>query len=273
MIDMHKFSMSDSDFSRLEEFMSQNYGINLKGKKQLAITRLAHPLSQLGFNSFTEFLDHFFATKSQQDLELVINKLTTNYTFFMRENQHFSFFQNELLPLLAQKHKDDRVLSIWSAGCSSGEEAYNLSMCIKDFFGSAASRWDTRILATDISVQALTKAKSGVFDKPENMPQQWFERYFAPVKDTNQYIVTPEIRNNVIFRHANLMDNISFRKKFDVIFCRNVMIYFDGDTREALVEKFYNALSPGGYLFISHSESIKKNTYFKLISPAVYQRL
>ena len=207
------------------------------------------------------------------DIELVINKLTTNYTFFMREKDHFSYFQNHVLPDLVKRHQHDHVLSIWSAGCSSGEEPYTLSIYLKEFFRSEAPQWDTRILATDISPQALAKARMGLYKKPADMPPEWIRRYFTFDKSTNLYCVAPCIKDNVIFRTFNLMDPITFRLKFDVIFCRNVMIYFNSDTRDALIHRFYNAMSPNSYLFISHSESLGQTPLYRLISPAVYRKV
>ena len=163
-------------------------------------------------------------------------------------------------------------MSIWSAGCSSGEEPYNLSIYIKEFLGPRASQWDTRILATDISQKALASAKKGVYELPDTVPGHWKKRYFVPVKGTGQFMVAPEIKNNVIFQTFNLMDPIKFRLKFDVIFCRNVMIYFDQPTKDALVRRFYDATVPGGYLMISHSENLGKDNPYQTVAPSTFQK-
>lgn len=269
----HNLTITDADFQRLVQFMQKNYGIDLSKKKQLITSRLSQSLKTRGYRDFKSFLEHLFTTKDPQDLELVLNKLTTNYTYFLREKDHFTFFQNTVLPELAQRHQRDKVLAIWSAGCSSGEEPYTLSIYLKEFFGSQASQWDTRILATDISQQAMAKAKAGVYQPPADMPNEWLRRYFIHnPKGGTQYTVAPVIRNNVIFRTFNLMDPISFRLKFDVIFCRNVMIYFDQSTRDALVRRFYDAMTPNGYLFISHSESLGQTPLFRMVAPAVYRK-
>jgi chemotaxis protein methyltransferase CheR len=203
----------------------------------------------------------------------VLNRLTTNYTFFMREQEHFNFFTGTMLPELVRRHQRDKVLAIWSAGCSSGEEPYNISMCIKDFLGPQANQWDTRVLATDISQKALASAKRGIYELPDTIPPNWKKRYFVPAgKGASQYMVAPEIRNNVIFQTFNLMDPIKFRVKFDVIFCRNVMIYFDQPTKDALVRRFYDATVPGGYLLISHSENLSKDTPYKTVAPSTFQK-
>ena len=265
-------SVSDADFQRMVRFIQDNYGIDLSKKKQLITSRLSHSLRERGYPDFSAFLDHLLKKQDPADLELVLNKLTTNYTFFMREPDHFTFFRDVILPELSRRHQKDRVLSIWSAGCSSGEEPYTLSIYLKEFFGPQASQWDTRILATDISQQALSKAMAGVYQPPADMPDAWLKRYFQREGTGGLYRVSQPIRDNVIFRSFNLMEPIRFRLKFDVIFCRNVMIYFDQATRDALVRRFYDAMNPGAYLFISHSESLNQNPLFQTVAPAVYRK-
>lgn len=266
----HDLEISDADFARIVNFMQKEYGMDLSKKRQLISSRLSHSLRERGYRDFHSFVDHLLSKKDDSEVELIINKLTTNYTFFLREKDHFTYLQNTILPELVRRHKNDRVLSIWSAGCSSGEEPYTISMCLKEFFGKEASAWDTRVLATDISPQALAKARAGVYKKPADMPPEWLHRYFTEDKATGQYAVVPAIKNNVIFRSFNLMDPIQFRLKFDVIFCRNVMIYFNAETRDALVSRFHSAMLPASYLFISHSESLGQNPLFRMTAPAVY---
>ena len=268
----HDLTISDTDFQRLVQFMQKNYGMDLSKKRQLISSRLSNSLKERGYADFRSFLDHLFRTKDSDDLELVLDKLTTNYTFFLREKDHFTYLQEHILPELVQKHQRDKILSIWSAGCSSGEEPYTLSIYLKEFFGAHASQWDTRVLATDISHQALAKAQAGVYQVPADMPEAWLRRYFTRDPSTGLYTVSQDIRKNVIFRPFNLMDPIRFRLKFDVIFCRNVMIYFNQATRDALVQRFYDAMYPGGYFFISHSESLNQNPLFQAVAPAVYRK-
>ena len=128
------------------------------------------------------------------------------------------------------------------------------------------------MLATDISQQAMAKATAGLYHVPADMPNDWLRRYFTFDKSTGLYSVGPAIRKNVIFRPFNLMDPIQFRLKFDVIFCRNVMIYFNQETRDGLVKRFYDAMYPNGYLFVSHSESLGQDPKFRLVSPSIYQK-
>ena len=268
----HDITISDADFQRMVQFIHKEYGIDLSKKRQLISSRLSNALKERGYTDFHSFVEHLFHSKDPAELELVLNKLTTNYTFFLREKEHFSFFEQTVLPELERKHQRDRVLSIWSAGCSSGEEPYTLSIYLKEYFGPNARHWDTRVLATDISQQALSKAQAGRYQIPADMPDAWLRKYFKKDGATGQYEVSQELRGNVIFRTFNLMEPIRFRLKFDVIFCRNVMIYFDQPTRDALVRRFWEAMNPGGYLFISHSESLGQTPLFQLTAPSIYRK-
>lgn len=263
--------ISDKDFCRLVDFIKSKYGITLAEKRQLVTSRLSSMLSDQGYTNFSDFVTNLLKEKNPQKIEQLLNRLTTNYTFFMRETEHFEFFSKVVLPDLVRKHQSKKVMAIWSAGCSSGEEPYNLSMYIKDFLGPQAGLWDTRILATDISQKALATAKKGIYELPDTIPDSWRKRYFKKVEG-NHYAVSPEIRNNVIFQTFNLMDPIRFRVKFDVIFCRNVMIYFDQPTKDALVRRFYDATVPGGYLMISHSENLSKDAPYVTVAPSTFQK-
>ena len=265
-------NISDSDFQRLARFIHGQYGIDLSQKRQLVTSRLSSLVTQKGYDSFTPFLDNLLNNRPAADIELVLNRLTTNYTFFMREQEHFNFFQRVVLPELVRRHQRNKVLAIWSAGCSSGEEPYNISIYIKEFLGSQPPQWDTRVLATDISQKVLASAKKGGYELPDTIPPNWKKRYFVPTSNPNQFAVAPEIKNNVIFQTFNLMDPIKFRLKFDVIFCRNVMIYFDQPTKDALVRRFYDATVPGGYLMIGHSENLGKDAPYQTVAPSTFQK-
>ncbi len=265
-------NISNEDFNKLVKFIHGQYGIDLSQKRQLVTSRLSSLLTQKGYTDFGSFVSDLIRRQDPADLELVLNRLTTNYTFFMREQEHFDFFQNTILPDLVKRHQKDKVLAIWSAGCSSGEEPYNISIYIKEFLGVQANQWDTRVLATDISQKALAAAKRGVYELPDTLPPAWRKKYFRPVPGGKQYMVAPIIRDNVIFQTFNLMDPIRFRLKFDVIFCRNVMIYFDQPTKDALMRRFYDALVPGGYFMISHSENLSKDSPFTTVAPSTFQK-
>ena len=265
--------LSDADFQRLVTFMRDRYGINLSQKRLLINSRLSAALQAKGYTDFTKFVHELLSGKDAAQVEFIVNKLTTNYTYFMREKEHFAFFNEVILPDLIKRNERKKVLSIWSAGCSTGEEPYTISMCIKDFLGPQAGLWDTRVLATDISPRVLSEAADPSYEMPTDIPPEWSRRYFRKRTDgSGLYTVTPEIRHNVIFRVFNLMEPIHFRIKFDVIFCRNVMIYFDQETKDALVQRFYHATNQGGYLLIGHSENISKNSPYRMLRPATFRR-
>ena len=267
--------MNDREFCEIVEYIRDNYGINLEKKQVLIECRMARELEKRGLTSFAQYMEQMRKDRTGEMAGEMVNRLTTNYTYFMREKEHFDFLQKQILPELANKHSRDRSIAIWSAGCSSGEEPYNISMYLKEFFSALPGSWDTRILATDISQRVLDSAMDPRYslESLKELPPSWQERYFVPIGDKT-YTVSDALRKNVIFRSFNLMDPIHFRKKFDLIFCRNVMIYFDRPTKAALVRRFYDATAPGGYLFIGHSESLDKESCpFSYIEPAIYRKI
>ena len=264
-------TITDADFTRLVKFVQGNYGIDLSQKKQLITGRLSTSIKQRGYTSFTDFVNQVIQTKDNDLITLLLDKLTTNYTFFMREKEHLDLFCQKIIPDIVQRHQRDKTLAIWSAGCSTGEEPYNITMFLFDYLGAQASQWDTRLLATDISNRAMTAAKKGVYELPDTIPPDWKKKYFVP-QAAGQYQVAPKVRDNVIFQPFNLMDPIHFRRKFDVIFCRNVMIYFDQPTKDALVQRFYDATVPGGYLLISKSENLSANSPYRRLAPSTFQK-
>ena len=264
-------TITDNDFNRLVKFVQSNYGIDLSQKRQLITGRLSTALKQRGYTTFTDFVNHVLQTKDNDLIALLLDKLTTNYTFFMREKEHLDLFCRQIIPDIVRRHQRDKTLAIWSAGCSTGEEPYNITMFLLDYLGPQASQWDTRLLATDISNRAMTAAKKGVYELPDTIPPEWKKKYFVP-QAGGQYQVAPKVRDNVIFQPFNLMDPIRFRRKFDVIFCRNVMIYFDQPTKDALVRRFYDATVPGGYLLISKSENLSADMPYKRLAPSTFQK-
>ncbi len=266
--------ITDYDFQRLANYVKKFYGIDLLKKKQLVSGRLSNTVIASGMKDFGEYVDSIVKEGRNSDIQAMLNRLTTNYTYFMREKDHFDYFKNVILPYLI-KTKKNKVLSIWSAGCSSGEEPYTISMIIKEYLGTSAGAWDTRVLATDISYDALRSAYHAVYDEKalSALPKQWQKKYFCPTSAKGIYSVSKELKSNVIFREFNLMEPIRFKIKFDVIFCRNVMIYFDQQTKDALVGRFFQATNPGGYLLIGHSESLnKEHLPYAYIQPAIYRK-
>ena len=266
-------NISEEEFKQLAGFVKTHFGINLvHEKKSLVVGRLFKVLVQNNFESFSEYFDYIISDTTGIAVVTLLNKITTNHTFFMREAEHFNYFKNKVLPHLSARVRD-KDLRVWSAGCSTGEEPYTLTMIMDEYFGVEKEIWNTKILATDISTNVLETAKKGEYldEQIEMMPKQWKIRYFRKI-DNKKYILIDEIRNEVIYRRFNLMDKtFPFKKKFHAIFCRNVMIYFDIKTKQELVNKFYDFTEPGGYLFIGHSESLNQiKTDFKYVMPAVY---
>ena len=264
--------MTDAEFADLTGFVKQKYGIDLTKKRVLIESRLSFELNQRGFTSFRQYLDSVKEDQSGNEMTTMLNKLTTNLSFFMREQEHFTFMEQELIPYFLKTRKNNEF-RIWSAGCSSGQEAYNIAMVLAQYFGARKGNWDTTILATDISMKVLTKAQKGIYTEQElsGLPPAWRTKYLVPRAD-GTFQICDKIRREVVFRPGNLMEPFHFKRPFDLIFCRNVMIYFDGPTKDSIINKFYNATSEGGFLFIGHSESIGNNSRYQYVKPAIYQR-
>ncbi len=264
----------DKEFEWLVGYLRKHYGINLIKKRTLIESRLNGHLTAKGFYDYESFLQHVMSDKTGKEINDIINRLTTNYSYFMREWEHFECFKVRILPEL-EKTATDRDLRLWSAGCSTGQEPYTLAMLNADHFGDKKQEWDTKILATDISLKALDSARKGCYDTEclNNMPAAWMSRYIDRHHD-GMCEIKKEIRKEVIFRQFNLLEEVfPFKKKFHVIFCRNVMIYFDSQTKKKLVEKFYEATANGGYLFVGQSETLDKSKIrFKSIMPSVYRK-
>ncbi len=267
--------ITEKEFVELTTYIKQQYGIHMKEEKRtLLIGRLQQLLVQKNFASFTEFLEHVKSDKTGHALVDLADKITTNHTFFMRETDHFQFFQTHVLPELTARLKE-KDIRIWSAGCSSGQEPYTLAMILSDYFGKDKIWWNSQILATDISTRSLQTAAAGEYpiEQIQTLPAKWRENY-VKVKSTTTSVICDKLKGEVIYRKFNLMEPVfPFKKKFHVIFCRNVMIYFDNPTKEALVDKFWDQLEYGGYLFIGHAESLNRDkTAFRYIMPAVYRK-
>ncbi|XEC96378.1 protein-glutamate O-methyltransferase CheR [Paenibacillus tarimensis] len=263
------------EFNRLSGFIERYFGIHLSDKKrELIVGRLHQVLSRKGFSTFSEYYEYIIRDRSGAAVAELVDKISTNHTFFMREADHFRFFGQTVLPELAAS-VSSKDLRIWSAGCSSGEEPYTLAMIISDFFGESKPMWDTKILATDLSGAVLRKAESGIYsnEQLEVLPGHWKKRYLRKL-DAETSIVADKIRQEVIFRRFNLMETVfPFKKPLHVIFCRNVMIYFEHAVKMALLRKFYDHLAPGGYLFIGHSESFPRDQLkLNYVMPAVYRK-
>lgn len=276
---MENIKLQDDEFRLISQLLYQRCGIYLTDQKRaLVVERLQKTLRAGLFPSFKAYYSHVISDPSGKALLQMVDKLTTNHTFFFRETEHFDFLRLRVFPELmrALKSSDSRKIRIWSAGCSSGEEAYTAAMVINDILGDDLAGWDVGILATDISVSALEKAQSGIYknDQLAHIPPQYRLRYFKPA-GKGAWSVLPGIRDMILFRRLNLMnESYPFKGLFNVIFCRNVMIYFDSATQQRLINRLHQYTEPSGYLFVGHSESLSQyRSLYKYIQPAVYRKI
>ena len=228
-----------------------------------------------GYQSYSEYIRAVEMNPAGSEAMNLVNVLTTNHTYFMREFIHFEYLQRCVLPWIKTIQENrGKDVRIWSAASSTGEEPYTIQMVLSDFF-NLDKAWDTQILATDISTKVLEKAKSGIYlaEQLQPVPETWKRRYFKAI-NPEEYQIKDEIRRKIIFRTFNLMDEIPFKGKFHVVFLRNVMIYFEEETKRQLLERIYQHMADGGYLFIGTTESIDKTaTQFQYIQPSIYRKI
>lgn len=269
-----EYRLSDEDFQRIVVYAKNHYGIELGQKRVIVEGRLKNYLAVHGYGSYAEYINAVIADEQGREAKSLVNLLTTNHTFFMREFEHFEYMREIVLPQLRKKEEKTRDLRIWCAAASSGEEPYTIAMILMDFFGLEHHEWDTTVLATDISTKVLEKAYRGVYADEQllNLPETWRKRYFSKYDDGHS-IVKENLKKQVLFRQFNLMNPLPFRKKLHVVFLRNVMIYFDEDTKNQLVERIYDFMEPGGYLFIGTTETLdKSSTRFQYVKPSIYRK-
>lgn len=266
--------MKDDEFFRIATYMKQNYGIDLGQKKVIMNGRLENYIKRGGWGSFHDFMDELQKDKTGKFEKELVNMLTTNYTYFMREFEHFEFFKREVLPWAKKKAERTKDLRVWCGAASTGEEPYMIAMALRDFFGLEFGSWDTTVLATDVSTKALREALNGVYEEEalSEMPQQW-KRHFFKDMGNGRFAVTQELKQEVLFRQFNLMSPFPFKKKMHTVFLRNVMIYFDAQTKKELLQKVYDCLEPGGYLFIGMTETLDRNQIpFQIIQPSIFRK-
>ncbi len=270
--------VTDEEFKLIRDLIYKNIGINLtEEKRSLVNGRLQKILRKLNLKTFKEYYDFLINDKSGEALSELANVISTNHTFFGREIDHFEYFVDVVLPEIEERAKKTNSydIRIWSAGCSSGEEPYTLVMLMMEYFGKDYYKWQAGVLATDISLTVLEKAKRGIYpdERVQPLPDIFKQKYFKHLP-SGEWGIIDTVKREVTYRRFNLMnETFPFKKPFDVIFCRNVMIYFDNPTREKLVDKFYKFTSYNGYLFIGHSETLSRTaTKYKYIKPAVYKK-
>jgi chemotaxis protein methyltransferase CheR len=264
--------LTPGQFAQISRLLYRVCGIALRpGKESLVRARLTKRIAALGLESFDAYLAYLDRDASGRELVTMIDVLTTNKTSFFREVQHFDYLRQRIVPHLRMVRQP---LRFWSAGCSSGEEPYTLAIVFCEEFPDVDRR-DIRILATDISTRILAVARQAVYEQEtlRDLPSKILQRYFTLVRQEPipVYQVKEPVRAMVRLARLNLMEKWPMVGPFEVIFCRNVMIYFDKRTQEWLVQRFWDLLAPGGYLFIGHSESLTAGTHaFRYVQPAIY---
>ncbi|MBQ7955456.1 MAG: protein-glutamate O-methyltransferase CheR [Lachnospiraceae bacterium] len=267
--------MTDQEFLRIYRFLKGKYGIDMERKKEIVQGRLENYIHAHGFENYSEYMNAVETDITGRLEKDMVNILSTNHTFFMREFEHFDYLRQVVLPWLKTKEEQKKDLCIWCGAASTGQEPYTLAMLLKDFFGLEHNQWDTKVLATDIATDAIRTAVEGIYHKEqiESLPEHWKRRYFKSIGDGEHYQVTKELKDEVIFRQFNLMDPFPFKRKMHIVFLRNVMIYFDKETKRELIQKVYDAMEPGGYLFTGRTETIDRgSTPFTLIQPSIFRK-
>jgi chemotaxis protein methyltransferase CheR len=280
-------NFSEKQFRRLCDLVYQHCGITLHdGKQELVRARVARQLRNRPNVSAASYLDEVMANPGGEEFAGLIDALSTNLTSFFREPAHFTFMTERLVPEIIQakrKQRNNRIRA-WSAACSTGEEPYSIAITLAEALAGTGS-WDAKLLATDISRNVLKTAVRGVYDEGRirGVDPALRGKYFAPVErsaarrsvetSSQSFAVIREIRSQVIFNYLNLIETWPFTGPFDFIFCRNVMIYFDKQTQEKLVNRFWGCLEKGGVLFTGHSESLTGISHrFKYVQPTIYRK-
>ncbi|HEX4024594.1 MAG TPA: protein-glutamate O-methyltransferase CheR [Steroidobacteraceae bacterium] len=271
---LREYEFSDEDFQRVRRLVREQIGISLaESKRELVYGRLSRRLRALGLNDFHTYLKHI-EDQNTDELQQLCNAITTNLTAFFRERHHFDFLAGELLPALERNNADSRRIRIWSAGCSTGEEAYSIAMVVLEKLGHLRD-WDIRILATDVDTAVLKQARRGVYsgERLEKVDSERLLRWFTRIGDTNHYRVCPEVKQLVAFKFLNMVGNWPMRGPFDIIFCRNVVIYFDRDTQREIISRMASLQGAGDHLVLGHSESLLDvSTQYRLANQTIYRR-
>lgn len=268
--------LSKQDFERLSTFIYGQYGIKMPEAKQIMLqSRLQKRLRALKMPSFTQYIDYVFSPAGSEEVVHMMDMVSTNKTDFFRESQHFDFLTQTVLPEFYELNRRS-FIKCWSAGCSSGEEPYTLAMVFAEFAATHPG-FDFSILGSDLSTVVLQKAVTAIYpeERVDIIPLELKKKYLLKSKDRTKPTVriTPELRAKASFMRLNFMDNsYNAPDNFDIIFCRNVLIYFDRQTQEAVINKLCRHLKPNGYFFLGHSESVTGiNVPLKQIKPTVFR--
>lgn len=271
-------AISDGEFALIRGLVHERFGINLTpDKKALVVGRLRKTLEEKGGISFGEYHALILRDGTGAELSDLINRISTNHTFFNREKEHFEFFRRKALPEAAERarRRNSRDLRVWCAASSTGEEPYMLAMLMREHFGADFGNWELGLLATDISEKALSRARAGVYlrEQAAGIPPDLLKKHFRPRAD-GSVEASAALKSDITYRRFNLINSeYPFRKPFDIVFCRNVMIYFDNPTKDAVVRNIAKSMAPEGHFFLGHSETLGRTTpEFDYLQPAVYRR-
>ncbi|HME39039.1 MAG TPA: protein-glutamate O-methyltransferase CheR [Steroidobacteraceae bacterium] len=272
----HEFEFTDSEFKRLRELVHARTGIALsEAKRELVYGRLARRLRKLKLESFAEYCE-LVETGESAELQELTNAITTNLTSFFRENYHFEQLSAEALPQVESKRAAMRRMRIWSAGCSTGEEPYSLAIVMREALAHLPN-WDVKLLATDIDSKVVATAAEGEYtaERFKGIPAERVRNWFKDVPGRPGHrAATAELKSLITFKQLNLLDPWPMKGPFDIIFCRNVVIYFDKATQRGLFDRMADLQEPGGWLFIGHSENLLNVTRrYKLVGRTVYRRV
>ncbi len=276
---VYKARLTDEDFRKLSRFITEQTGIKMPDVKKVMLqSRLQKRLRHLNMTSFKEYVEYVFSEEGlQNELIHMLDVVSTNKTDFFREPVHFEFMEKTILPEHIEHYPLNRPVKIWSAGCSSGEEVYTIAMTISEFKKDHPGI-DFSILGTDISTEILQKAVDAIYkeEKTTMMPMELKKKYLLRSKNRKKKLVrvVPELRKKAAFRRLNFMDeHYPVNESFDVIFCRNVLIYFNREKQEQVIRKLIERLRMGGYFFIGHSESIMgMDLPLTQIRPTIFKR-
>jgi len=268
-----EFPMSKDNFSLIQRIAYEFTGIKLSDhKKNMVYSRLARRLRSLSLPRFDPYCDLLMLPNHPEHGEF-INAITTNLTSFFRENHHFEFLKETALPDIIKRHQSDKRIRIWSAGCSVGEEPYSIAMVVKEKVNTS---WDVKLLATDLDTNVIAHGKAGIYesDRIESVSAERKKRWFSHSASGDSVRVKPALQELITFKQLNLLEPWPIKGPFDIIFCRNVVIYFDKETQKKLFDRYADLLADNGYLFIGHSESLHRVTdRFKLLGKTMYQKI
>lgn len=273
----NNFDYTEAHFKKICGLVYEHTGITMpETKSQLIYSRISRRIRSLSLNNFDEYCQLISTEKNNSEIKHFINSVTTNLTGFFREEHHFDYLKKTIIPELKLRNQHTRKIRIWSAACSTGKEPYSIAIAIKESIANL-SGWDVKILATDIDTDVLQVGKDGIYSEEDTkgLNDSQLKKYFRKGREDHlgDFKASKEIRDLIIFKQLNLMHDWPMKKTFDVVFCRNVIIYFNKETQAFLFNKIAQKMDSGSYMMLGHSESLfNVNDDFKLLGKTIYQR-